>query len=267
MDQDKTPKAHWDAKSTTIFCEIFKDEKKAGNRPTTFLSPDGYKHLAREFVIRTGKNYTRIQFKNKWDSAKALYQAWVYYNIKATGLGGDPAKKTFLADEAWWAQMIKLITGFRNGPPDNLELMEVMFKNAHVDGTSAVMPGVEREVAREVPADLAHVIDEEASAPTPPSMNRKRGAARIACSSGKKKKNPIQQDFKRYVDRCINDDRAISSSTQVVEEIEAIMKEVVECGAIEGSVEHYIATKIFGKLENRAFFYTMKTKEGRLSCL
>jgi hypothetical protein len=27
------------------------------------------------------------------------------------------------------------------------------------------------------------------------------------------------------------------------------MKEVVECGADEGSVEHYIATKFFGKLE------------------
>ena len=46
-------------------------------------------------------------------------------------------------------QANKLIAGFRKGPPDNLELMEVMFEDAHVDGTSAVMPGV----AREVPAD------------------------------------------------------------------------------------------------------------------
>jgi hypothetical protein len=53
----------------------------------------------------------------------------------------------------------------------------------------------------------------------------------------------------------------------VVEDIEAIMKEVVECGAVEGSVEHYMATKLFAKLENRAFFYTMKTKEGRLRWL
>ena len=45
------------------------------------------------------------------------------------------------------------------------------------------------------------------------------------------------------------------------------MKEVVECGAIEGSVDHYIATKIFAKPENRAFFYTMKTKDGRLRWL
>ena len=160
-------------------------------------------------------------------------------------------------------QANKLIAGFRKGPPDNLELMEAMFEDAHVDGTSAVMPGVPREV----PPDLVDLVDDEGSTPTPPSANRKRGAARIACSPGKKKKNPMQQDFKRYVDHCINEDRAISSSTQVVEEIEAIMKEVVECGAVEGSVEHYIATKIFAKLENRAFFHTMKTKDGRLRWL
>jgi hypothetical protein len=34
-----------------------------------------------------------------------------------------------------------------------------------------------------------------------------------------------------------------------------------------GSVEHYMATKIFDKLENRAFFYTMKTAEGRFRWL
>ena len=157
----------------------------------------------------------------------------------------------------------KLIADFRKGPPDNLELMEAMFEDTHVDGTSAVMPGVPKEV----PADLVDLVDAEGSAPTPPSVNRKRGAARIACSPGKKKKNPMQLDFKRWIDHCINEDNAVSSSTQVVEDIEAIMEEVVACGAVEGSAEHYIATKLFGKLENRAFFNTMKTAEGRLRWL
>ena len=160
-------------------------------------------------------------------------------------------------------QANKLIAGFRKGPPDNLELMEAMFEDAHDDGTPAVMPGVPGEV----PPELVELLDDEASTPTPPSANRKRGAARIACSPGKKKKNPMQQDFKRWIDHCINEDRGVSSSTQVVQDIEDIMKCVVECGALEGSVEHYIATKLFAKLENRAFFYTMKTPEGRLRWL
>ena len=108
MDQDKAPKAHWDASSTTIFCEICKARKLAGNRPTAFLSPEGYKCLGREFCRRTGKNYNKTQLKNKWDTTKALYQAWVYYTIKATGLGWDPVKKTFTADEAQWAELIKV---------------------------------------------------------------------------------------------------------------------------------------------------------------
>jgi hypothetical protein len=108
MDQDKAPKAHWDASSTTIFCEICMNQKRAGNRPTAFLSPEGYKNLGREFGLKTGRNYTKTQFKNKWDSTKALYQAWVYYTTKATGLGWDPVKKTITADDAQWAELIKV---------------------------------------------------------------------------------------------------------------------------------------------------------------
>ena len=42
-------------------------------------------------------------------------------------------------------QANKLIAGLRKGPPDNLELMEVMFADLHVDVTLAVTPGVPRE--------------------------------------------------------------------------------------------------------------------------
>ena len=94
--------------STTIFCEICNDKKESGNRPTAFLSPEGYKNLGRDFATRTGRTYTKPQFKNKWDSTKALYQAWVYYKIKATGLGWDPVKNTITADAAQWAELIKV---------------------------------------------------------------------------------------------------------------------------------------------------------------
>jgi hypothetical protein len=56
--------------------------------------------------------------------------------------------------------------------------MEVMYEDAHIDGTSAIMQGVPREV----PTNLVNLLNDEISAPTPPSVNRKHGAARIACS-------------------------------------------------------------------------------------
>ena len=67
-------------------------------------------------------------------------------------------------------QANKLIAGFQIGPPDNMALMEVMFEDAHVDGTSAVMPGVPKEV----PVDLVDLLDDEGSTPTPPSVTRKQ---------------------------------------------------------------------------------------------
>ena len=108
MDHDKIPKAHWDAVSTTFFCEICADQKEKGNRPTAFLSSEGYKNLGIEFTRRTGKNYSRPQFKNKWDSTKSLYQAWVYYRTKATGLGWDPVKQTITASKEQWDELIKV---------------------------------------------------------------------------------------------------------------------------------------------------------------
>jgi hypothetical protein len=83
-------------------------KSKKGNRPTVFLSLEGYKNLGREFNIGTGKNYTKPQFKNKCDSTKALYQVWVYYTTKATGLGWDPVKQRITADDAQWAELIKV---------------------------------------------------------------------------------------------------------------------------------------------------------------
>ena len=53
----------------------------------------------------------------------------------------------------------------------------------------------------------------------------------------------------------------------IVTEIEAIMEEVVKCGATEGTDEYYIATKLFAKLENRTFFYAMKTTVGKMNWL
>ena len=47
--------------------------------------------------------------------------------------------------------------------------MEAMFEDAHVDGTSAVMPGV----AREVPADLVDLVDDEDSAPNVVVVNNR----------------------------------------------------------------------------------------------
>ena len=51
------------------------------------------------------------------------------------------------------------------------------------------------------------------------------------------------------------------------ESIKEVMGLVVECGAIEGSEEHFMASKLFVKFENRDMFLTLITKEGRFNWL
>ncbi|KQK17945.1 hypothetical protein BRADI_1g37706v3 [Brachypodium distachyon] len=76
----------------------------------------------------------------------------------------------------------------------------------------------------------------------------------------------MQREFKRMVDHYTSDRSSVSSTSNatLTAEIESTMQKVVECGASEESPEYYMATKLFGKVENRVFFNTMKTKEGRL---
>jgi hypothetical protein len=65
--------------------------------------------------------------------------------------------------------------------------MEIMYEDAHVDGTSAVMPGVPKEI----PADLVDLVaDDEGSAPTPPSVNRKCGLLGLHVAQGRKRRIP-----------------------------------------------------------------------------
>ena len=53
----------------------------------------------------------------------------------------------------------------------------------------------------------------------------------------------------------------------MAESINKAMQLVVQCGAAEGSAEHFVATKLLVKAENRAMFFTLTTNEGRLAWL
>lgn len=268
MEQESKnqPKANWDSLAAQAFCKICAQEKLDGNRPTAFLSNTGYKNLERKFYEITKRAYTKKQFKNRWDAMKSLYLAWKYYRSRATGLGWDPEKMTFTADGGWWKEIIegnKLCAGFREGPPPYLKDLETMFSKAHVDGKSSFMPGSASNVNEEIIEE-----DDEVEELLVTPQSAVRGAAKRSPEVGentqKMKKTAIQKDFKRMVDHyTAGTNAAASTALNLTSEIETIMEKVVECGALEGSEEYYMATKLFGKLENRVFFNTMKTNEGR----
>lgn len=147
-----------------------------------------------------------------------------------------------------------------------------MLPKEHINENSSVLPEAAKKDANQVVGD----DDAEEVQASPVIRNLKRGIACIASSPNKK--DSVQREFNDIVDHSISTSDSEVSTTDsnsvtctnivtLTSEIEAIMDKVVECGAPEGSEEYYMATKLFGKFENRCMFYTMKTSEGRLSWL
>ncbi|KAI4984491.1 hypothetical protein ZWY2020_017121 [Hordeum vulgare] len=247
------------------FCKLCVIENEKVNRPLKFMSPVGYKNLSEGFFIETRRDYKKQQFKNKWDSMKKEYTNWMTFKNKTTGLGWNDEANTVVADDDWWKKMGEEFLAFRKRGPEHLDKMSRMFENVLVTGESSFMPGTISGTVLPEGAELHNLDDDDEEVHVTPSNRGKRGAGQL---ENPKKKNPVQRELKRMVDHMINEDASVASSkVTIVTKIEKIMEEVVMCGAKEGSDEHYIATKLFAKLENRAFFRTFKTNDGKMNWL
>jgi hypothetical protein len=102
-------KAQWDNVGLRTYIDILVEEVNANNRGKEgTLSPLGYDNVVRKFFERTRREYTRKQFKNKWDVLKKDYAVWKTLTQKASGIGFDPVTKTIAASDEWWANEIQV---------------------------------------------------------------------------------------------------------------------------------------------------------------
>jgi hypothetical protein len=67
----------------------------------------GTKILWKSLREKTGLDYNKLQFKNKWDKMRKEYANWKRLT-KETGLGWDPVKKTYTAPDSWWKKENKV---------------------------------------------------------------------------------------------------------------------------------------------------------------
>ena len=100
--------ADWCDENTRIVCELFAAEVMIGNRDNTHLNKAGYKNVIEKFKQRTGIEYSRKQFKNKWDRLKTDYVIWKKLTNKETGIGWDAAHTNIVMSEAWWKKTAKV---------------------------------------------------------------------------------------------------------------------------------------------------------------
>ncbi|KAJ1290451.1 hypothetical protein BS78_02G244500 [Paspalum vaginatum] len=87
-----------------IVCEIFADQVRQKNRSGSHLNKLGYANVIAQFKERTGKTYTKLQFKNKWDKLRRDYTNWKQLG-KETGCNWNAVKKLYEAPDWWWKKI------------------------------------------------------------------------------------------------------------------------------------------------------------------
>ncbi|KAG8065032.1 hypothetical protein GUJ93_ZPchr0004g38789 [Zizania palustris] len=140
-----------------------------------------------------------------------------------------------------------------------------MFEHTAIDGSSSSIPGQNMDATGEG-------YDVDGNGATPTTNNNKRTNSSNTCASSpyKKGKSPMVKIMREIRDTMQSNSavaKKVMEGEYRSESIKKAMRLVVESGAAEGSVEHYMATKLFVKAENRDIFFTFETNDGRIAWL
>lgn len=285
------PEAEWNDENTRIICELFAEQVRAGNRPTTHLNNIGYSQVASKFQQRTQLLYTKKQLKNKWDKLKSDYSTWKKLLIKGEGLGWNNARGTIAADDDWWKKTNKELPGasrFRKAGMQSGDYLRVIFDDITSNGVdhSPLVAG-SLPSAPDSPVTIANLdgsdnnvedIDGTQLEHESPSNRNKKRPIHVNAKKNKKNKTEtallMQAQLKHIAELAEKAQSTFEKFTSQVDSpgspgsgIRDVMTLVRECGAQSGSDEHFIATELFVNREQREMFLTMATAEERLEWL
>ncbi|TXG65297.1 hypothetical protein EZV62_006572 [Acer yangbiense] len=98
----------WDSQSVEIFCDLCIKEVEEGHCPGTHFTKVGWDNLVKNFSKATGKEYNKVQLKNRWDTLKSDWKLLRDLVGKETGLGWNAKLKTIDASEEWWHRKLQV---------------------------------------------------------------------------------------------------------------------------------------------------------------
>ena len=167
---------------------------------------------------------------------------------------------------------------FKKRGPDNLEALEVMFESAHVNGSSASIPGVLSDSSDDDEPVVQENIDDIGElklAALKKKKEKKRKAANNIVEE-KEAKSPFLKVFKGTCGKIETAAKKIASSFEAsatssknnqVPSMAEALKMVKDCGVEEGTDIMHTATFLIMKPEFREVFSLLETKKGRLHLL
>ncbi|XP_037443674.1 L10-interacting MYB domain-containing protein-like [Triticum dicoccoides] len=272
--------ADWSDDNTTILTELFVQQVRAGNRPDKHLTQNAYEEVAKDFKVRTGLEYTRLQLKNKWDKLKTDYSNFRKLKLKETGGGWDYERNTIKQDDEWWKKAKIDIPGcgkFRKRGLRNENNLSIMFADITSDGTdhwnpaSGTIPQSSSATSVFNVDDIQDVDLEETQTGESHADGKGKRLGRYVDGNNKKPKTSlvIQEQITRVGDIAERTQSSFESYMKKEESssITSVMDLVVECGAIVGSDEYFIASELFVKREQREMFLHMTESAARLDWL
>ncbi|XP_025806066.1 L10-interacting MYB domain-containing protein-like isoform X2 [Panicum hallii] len=241
-----------------------------------------------KFKDKTGLDYSRRQFKNKWDKMRREYANWKRL-VKETGLGWDNEKKTYTAPDSRWKQLNKDYPGinkFKDGPLQFEELKTIMFEDIRNSGddhwapSSGAAPASQQDADPDEADDRDEDCDDNEASDdcdeySPEPSRGKRPAPANRKDKGKKPKTSgghwVQKELSKLVSLSARSTASCESLAKKDESsgcsIKDVMALVRECGAVPGTKEHFIASQVFVKRAEREMFLTLETPEERFQWL
>ncbi|PAN13311.1 hypothetical protein PAHAL_2G327700 [Panicum hallii] len=277
--------ADWNEENTRLLCELFAEQVRAHNRSGTHLNRTGYKNVMEKFKEMTELDYSKLQFKNKWDKMRKEYGNWKRLS-RETGLGWDPVKKTYTAPDAWWKKENKVYKGiakFKDGPLQHEDLKTIMFEDIrntgddHWSPSSGAAPNTqdtepdddkdEDYEANEASDDCHEISPEPSKGKRPAPTSRKDKGKKPKTSGG----HWVQDQLTKLVSMSERSTASCESLARREDTSGCSIKDVMilvrECGAVPGSKEHFIASQVFIKRAEREMFMTLETPEERFQWL
>ncbi|KAL0922394.1 hypothetical protein M5K25_006377 [Dendrobium thyrsiflorum] len=106
-NREAGPSAIWSYEIIMMFCDLCLREVALGNRPNTHFNKAGWTNLVENFKEYTGRDYDRLQLKNKWDQLKKEWKLWKDLKKGAGGFGWNSKRKTIDASDEWWKGKIE----------------------------------------------------------------------------------------------------------------------------------------------------------------